>query len=899
MNYRWFTLGEEDRAIYDEIKAFLQSRLTNRETLVWALKTDKKLEIKRLVIRDMFEKSFRDRNILPSPWQSAWELVIESWILAEGDRLKHSEAIDFQNRLRRGERSLFLIDAIVDHFGTKLEVRERGAFGESKGLKKPRTVNDLLSFNLIGGKVAELQYIPINEIDDLTFLITLAHSLQESIQNGFDIVRRIGWYENPGYWFNSGIKSIAFQGKDDPDKFSRGLASSVKLLHATVNRIGTFDQRQATDFLRRWRSESDSLSVRLWASFANRWQWIEPESVGSFLLELDDHQFWEKHYFPEIAELRANRFAQLNRSAQEELWARIRRLPPKTQWSQRFSSSEIREFRFRVAFIETKRIEQEHTILPKSQIKWMENAINIYPELVNTGIVPSPYQEGMKSHWVAPSPDTNLDTLKGSNRLSAIENGLIKNELINSTMDWIRQNRNILLLIDDFIEVHEPIWVYQKTWEQFCYQHKPTDKLYGESTIHDKKHDYEIILAFLQKTPLEKIQIGIRAFSEWLGAWEEYFHPDADSVRLWFYLVDIAEVATMEESREELSVPVRLTQEKKLDDNNLYARNHYSPIGLLVGIFISVFLKVESVQNLFTNGSFLWQMRTRLMLFEGPPKAIVLCQIAEQLPYFLRADELWTLEMIIEPLKGADKSGIEMWEALSHETLFKDSLQFIGDSILSPCSNPALSRQSRQNLVLSVIVECLNAYLEENREPFIKKPLVTHMLYSLDEESRARAVEVLTQYIKNVSNNLNEGNNTKTPETLFETVIKPFIKEIWPKERSLVTPMIAEAFADLPATSRGCFADAVDVIERYIMPFDCYSMFSFGLYDSDLEMDILNTIIASPESAEALLRLLDGSIAYVDRPKFPIELGETLSHIKSIKSNLGNDPRFLRLSMLL
>ena len=73
------------------------------------------------------------------------------------------------------------------------------------------------------------------------------------------------------------------------------------------------------------------------------------------------------------------------------------------------------------------------------------------------------------------------------------------------------------------------------------------------------------------------------------------------------------------------------------------------------------------------------------------------------------------------------------------------------------------------------------------------------------------------------------------PARIFRAAAKPFLQHVWPKERSLATPGIAKAFADLPATSGSAFAEAVDAIERFLVPFDCWSPLDYRLYGDENE----------------------------------------------------------------
>ena len=423
----------------------------------------------------------------------------------------------------------------------------------------------------------------------------------------------------------------------------------------------------------------------------------------------------------------------------------------------------------------------------------------------------------------------------------SVQAALAKEDGQSGALEWIRQKGRLSCLIDDLTASEKPIWDFPRTWEQICSGHNPADELYGPNSKRDKAGDFRIILASLQGTPKARIAHGVRVFTDRLRSWEEFLELDSGTVELWFLLMDAAEAATEKESHAELMVPASVTNDEDDRDVNLNVKNHYSPIGNLAGVFIAILPNLNVDPNPFIEGGSLFRMRARLLACTGPARNIVQFRFSEQLSYLLLADPAWTNGTLIDPLRSGATAFRDLWVALSYRPIFKNTLESIGDAIIDRCSDPLLSRQVRENLVLSVVVECLRAYHENHRQPAISKSRVVQMLRSLDDEARARAAGVLGRFIREVSDHESGPDLTISAESLVDASVMPFLAELWPKERSLSTPEVAKALADLPAASRGRFAHA-------------------------------------------------------DRPVFPYELGEALSQIDP---SLEDDPRFLRLSMLM
>ena len=135
----------------------------------------------------------------------------------------------------------------------------------------------------------------------------------------------------------------------------------------------------------------------------------------------------------------------------------------------------------------------------------------------------------------------------------------------------------------------------------------------------------------------------------------------------------------------------------------------------------------------------------------------------------------------------------------------------------------------------------------------------------------------------------------ESPEELYRSSAKPFLLHVWPPERSLTTAGVSRALADLPATSGDMFADAVGVIERFLVPFECWSLLDYGLFGEQDGKPKLS-IIDDHEKAEALLRLLDLTVGSVDGSIVPYDLADALAQIRLIHPGLGGSRAFRRLA---
>jgi hypothetical protein len=169
------------------------------------------------------------------------------------------------------------------------------------------------------------------------------------------------------------------------------------------------------------------------------------------------------------------------------------------------------------------------------------------------------------------------------------------------------------------------------------------------------------------------------------------------------------------------------------------------------------------------------------------------------------------------------------------------------------------------------------------------------MIRALDDEVRAHAAGVIQQFVREMSAPQPADEPGRTPEDLFDHAAAPFLRGVWPQERSLSTPGVSKALADLPATSRGAFVRGVDAIQRFLVPFETWSLLDYGLLDyEDGERKLSN--IDDTEKAAALLRLFGCTIGTAQSAVIPYDLGAALAQIEKVAPSLVQDPTFRRLA---
>lgn len=117
----------------------------------------------------------------------------------------------------------------------------------------------------------------------------------------------------------------------------------------------------------------------------------------------------------------------------------------------------------------------------------------------------------------------------------------------------------------------------------------------------------------------------------------------------------------------------------------------------------------------------------------------------------------------------------------------------------------------------------------------------------------------------------------------WENRVQPFLKNIWPKSRSLLTPQIAESFARLIIAAGSRFPDALTALKGWLQPIESPHYIVHLLDESEL----------CKRFPERALNFLDTVI--VDPTWTLRKLGKCLNDIKQTAPNLTQDVRYMRL----
>jgi hypothetical protein len=903
----WTSLNEYDRAAFRAAIAFLKGRLEERATIDWALRLRPNDISKRLALLELIDSL--DGRSMSEPWRTAWRLIEEFWNSPAVESHTSLGEYRIQHRLQRGDRSGALVAAIVDLVAPRLEV---GPFSDRNlqlrtQPKRLRKANDLFSTGLTSGDIVDPSVLGLETLTERSFLLSLANALDAAVSSGLDIARRIGWDEERSLWQLGGLHRVCYVGDDarpigehEPDEFHQGIAPSVKLLHAVISRLVDIDVSAAVEFVRRWQLTNSPVHLRLWAALSCDSRITPANEVAPLLLSLDDRRFWNLHDYPEIAELRAKRFDEIDSHEQAALTARIRKRPPRKQWPRGTASDRLANARLYWAVRELRRIEIAGGALPHRDKAWLNSRIIQFPDLVQMTRLDEGFIGTPEAQWVPANPDSRYDGLVGWERLKALEAALLSTRRgwddnpAERAADWISQQGNSIQVLADLESIPDGGAAFAEVWERFGWTHSPAPEQGAEVVQRDLPNEAARVLTLLAKLTEPTARQAIEGISHWLSAWKKQVVSSPEGLIVWSKLWPIAVTATNATQPTEAEIDLNTVARSSDDREPMDLDTLNTPSGKLVGVFLAACPNLKSNSTPFDVGSAPRTIRDIVIAAPGRSGLIARHRMIEHLPYFLHADPQWAREQLIIPLIGENVEALALWRAIARKTQFKEVLKIIGGSMAERATDPRLGRETRRSLVFSLIVECLHAFLEQ-REPAVPFPRVQQMIRSLDDEVRAHGAQAIQRFVHDLSAPRDGQPTSRPAEDLFRSAAGPFLRHVWPQERSLTTPSVSRALADLPATARGAFVEAVDTIERFLVPFECWSMLEYGLYGEENGSKKLSQIITT-ENAAAFLRLLDRTIGTAEGSVIPLDLADALDHVRKVAPNLAETQAFRRLA---
>ncbi len=872
-------ISNAERRVRQTTWAFADGRFENREVIEWAIALTPEQATERLSLRDLY---VRQTKPIREPYTLAWQCIFEFW---HAPQQQKADAALVRRELRQGWRQREMIRLIVDAVRPWLKVetaRRYQVLSSNAPPKKPRHLRHLLYASISGGGRLSPQDIGLSGISDRDFLFELASSLNASILEALNLAKMIGAISNEMDITNWQVHRVYYvpqdqhpEGGGEPDRYHEGFAPSTKLMFAALERLADIDIDAARRVVASWDTDGWTLYRRLWAAAARAPNLAKHSEVASFLNKLHDREFWIAGSYPEFAELRAVRWNTFSPEEINCLESRLLRGEPAKHVPSGIPKSETQNYKRRHTANELRRIQAGGGTLSAKGEKWLATTLEQLQEQLTGSDLTMGFNQGVRMITRDRTIAQDFDGVATTRLLEELAKSLSEegwDSRSENAADFIGANAlSILKLLGDRPDTS----VAAKIWQAFGHRFKPSDLNVRRAAANvDDLEKIPVALEACKAIIAERgdvIASAIDGLTSFIGGWDRLIGEVDDFKRAWLTLWPYAVSRT--NGQPDLEGPL----------NNIAFG---TPVGQMMWAMIGMCPTISEGANPFEDG--IWP--AILSAVEGADGLALLVAryvLIRDISYFYAASPEWATRNLVTPLKTL--SSADLWESFSTGNLPSYNLMSqLSEPIVKATMMSELPTSAKADLAERVVWSIIFDR-RENKPPAVPLALAQQMLRLGDDHVRAQAVRALVDFLRR--------NDEMPDQTARFDLAKSIFQDVWPKELTLTSRAVSEELAKFPAAAGDYYAEAAALVLPYLTPFDCWSLWDYGLGDVD-ESESQFEIVDSPAKAAALLSILDKTVGGEDGAIIPDRIEDVLLHLASIAPKLEKDARFQRLVTL-
>ena len=820
---------------------------------------------------------------MAEPWYTAWQLIQESWRVSAYVDLDAARTATFEirRRLERGDRSLALAEKIAEFArpGVVLDDPWESLGVDRKENARPTTWNRLFRAELRTADVGELRRVDLTGSEEAGFLSNLIRSLEAVVDRGVALATWIHGKEDSDVLGLSGHQRVYFVGSG-PDQsmedVARGIAPSVKLLHAAVERLAEVDLQAASKLARRWLRMGGFVRRRLWAALARNDRLVTPAELKNVLLGSEDREFWLVDPYPELAEVRALRFQEFDPETQDALLIRLRSGPHSALWPD-VDADRLHAWSLRIAVREVRRIREAGCTLSLEVEEWLDSKSAELTGLESAAADHGSTGDG-KVGLEQVQPDRELYGYSGSALLAELNRQLATEDPFyqGPAGTWLETEAATVLAT--MTEQADQGLDYPQLWRALGQRHLPPGDDSSEPAVQDATAAPVEVLKLVEKLDDTTLAAAVKQIVHWWNKWAALVPLDTRAHRAWLRLWPHAVVLVNAKSS-------RIPFDSEMAN---------TPAGDLGRIAWQFARHLGQEQRLSDDPEF-GRILSAISNAPGRAKSLGLAHMVCRVSWFLHIDQSWAERQLVPALKERSEQAILLWDSFCRLGLGWGIPKILAARAMETAERteqPRLSTWSRQRLVSSLVLDALASFLQHEREPVVETVQLQQLIRRLDGEVRRVCALELWRCLRN------RGERSPGPEEFFRKAVAPFLAQVWPQERDLVSRGVGHFMAGIPAASRGEFVAAVDAVERFLVRGSVTSHIEYGFHGEEDGKPLLEIIIDTEERAAALLRLLHLTVGYGEDAVTPMGLDELMAQIRKVAPPLVQRPEFAHLVTL-
>ncbi|MDJ1638565.1 hypothetical protein [Rhizobium rhizogenes] len=854
--------------------AFAGSRLEDIAVLEWALALTSEQEAERSALMDVF-----GRLSVREPYALAWRCVFEYW--QRPDAETNQDKFLIKRELKHGGIQRETIRLIVESIRPWLKVETPNRFQALSGEKppkKPKHLKHLISASISSGGRLTPGEIGLPEIEDRDFLFELATALNASLLAGLNLAKLIGWISIDHDMTNWQVRRAYYvpeeqypEGGGEPDRHSEGFAPASKLMFAVTERLAMFDAEAARRVIASWDISGWKLYRRLWAAAARNPELVSADDVSTFLEGLDDREFWWPSSYPEIAELRAVRWNTLPNAGKARLERRLLKGEPSKLIPNTIEKADVPHYKSRNVSTELRRIQAANGTLSNKCISFLEQEAEGFAQHVD---LTSGFNQGVRIvHGGRPVPQ-NFGGSASSNLLEELAKALTDDrwdEKSETASGYIAENAAAIL---DLLRRGSDPNLAARVWQAFGYAFRPSDLNTGvEKASAEDKAKIPVAVDACRAIAVERHEVirqAIKGLASFMGSWDRLLKDESDFHVAWLALWPFA---------------VSETNQAEESSSSLNDRTFNTTMGQMLWALAGTFPSVRHGEDPMSLGQ--WpDILAALAETTGEVRLLTQSALIRDLSYLFVAAPAWTSKNLIETLINSPSP--DLWESFGSADLpQREVMAELAQSIVTAAVTNEIPGKVRGDLAERVVWSLLLDRRDKS-EPAVPLNLAQQMLRMGGDDVRRESVRAFDEFLDR-KDDLDEQGRFEIVRSVFE--------DVWPKELTLSSRKVSEELAKLPAAAGPFYSDAAELVLPYLTPFDCWSLWDYGVRDHN-DPTKRFSVINNEANASAFLAVLDKTVGGEDGAIIPDGLEDALAHIARLAPKLEKSVRFQRLLTL-
>lgn len=868
------------------LSSWIEDRLGEREAVNWAVKAlsrvDPVLDGHTLELITYLEDQARKNKDLPDSIKNIWRLLTVAARNSDS-QIDFADLMNIRGRMIDGTLGINDAAELVHFFQPRLTAQLPSPLDQEAD-ESNRPVERWVIWRFKSGSSAldipngGIGAQELNKVS-LDVLERIIGAGTEALISSLQIGREAGWIGPDHDLTSTRVRLVAlppdeteYSGGDDdderdPDAFNSDFAPLVRLITTSYSLLAQRDSSAATRIAEIWRARPEHLLQRMTAYACWNNEVSDSKNVAHYLLKLPEDVFWRWSRFPEVACLRAIRWAYFPDYPRRKLERRLINGPAPEKLGG--ISKEIALYW---------RDHELARVVDNNPGDVSEQAESIVADRRKVDVefplsVPLLDNREPSIQFVTPAPDdlsvfTNaLDEELVEVLAKALESGPFRLE--DAATRFVRENpRQVIRLLAELRG--EMTASSEAVWRSLL--------LYPSAPDAEEPELARSVTELIAATAIAMSDKSRRRIVDrlcyWLDASDEKMPDFSGAEILWNCLLEPA--AEREETREDDS------------ESDLVTSALNVPLGHLISFFLR---RCPSMPRVGERPALPEKFADPLRKLRGRAQKVMAARMVTALDYFWLADEVWLKNFVIEPMTGVDQD-LQLWEGFAHyaHVPSHNTWPMLEAFTYRHIIRGQLSSEALRRLAEMAIVVWVRSKQKSSRYQVDKTGFRSALSNSTDDvrASAARQFSRLLPRKDKKQVNTDEGSDQVE---LWLQLVRPFLDEIWPFEPVLQSPNTAKELARIPASvGLEHYPDAVRAVLPYLRPFDLWDVDSWlGLGDQTLPL-------VSTYPAETLALL--AACVSEDQAHLIYRLGPILAQIEAADPKLARDPLMRRLRAL-